>query len=104
MLLPFAAHADRWADTPPGKVIMHKHSFMLSYEYGFVCESPACSYRFSLKEVKQILSDVANGEAAQQSVQADDCPQGGRHKFQVISAPSAQSMYLVQCEKCGHRR
>ena len=48
---------------------MHKHEFMFTYEGDAVCTDPTCAYRFRLKEVKEILSNIANGEAAQQSVQ-----------------------------------
>lgn len=44
---------------------MHKHEFVFSNEGYAVCEYPGCRYRFSLKEVKEILYNIANGEAAQ---------------------------------------
>jgi hypothetical protein len=40
---------------------MHKHKFMLSYErVGMICEDPTCSYFFSLAEIREILSNIAN--------------------------------------------
>jgi len=59
---------------------MHKHEFMFTYEGNAVCTDPTCAYRFSLKEVKEILSNIANGESVQHSAQSDlpiGCPECG---------------------------
>lgn len=41
---------------------MHKHEFMLTRDEYFECTNPSCQYKFSMDEVKNILSDITNDE------------------------------------------
>jgi hypothetical protein len=51
---------------------MHKHNFIFTYDGKAICENPSCTYSLSLRQIKEILYDFANGEAAQQSMRSEE--------------------------------
>lgn len=75
---------------------MHKHEFIFTHEGNAVCVDPTCAYRFRLKEVKEILSNIANGEAAQPSVQADN-----NRREQTWRCPKCSAEMYVSVDICG---